>query len=128
MGLKLQAVTDPRDKLDRVRRKPLENYIRAHHPELYEHNMPADVMRHILRVKKIYDIDNVPVHSLGHKEPEDAPAVDATALLVAEYEARKKLNPSMAELRKAVKARGITAPRTSTRADLEKMLNGKDPS
>lgn len=125
MGLKLQSVTDPRDKLDKVRRKPLENFIRTYHPEIYEHNMPAEVMRHLLRLKKVYDI-SAPVHSLGENSQEEVPEVNATDLMMAEWEAKKKIKPSMADLRKAVKAKGIVAPRTAKKADLERMLNGED--
>lgn len=127
MGLKLQSITDPRDTLDKVRRKPLENYIRAYHPEMYEHNMPANLMRMLLRMRGVTQIRDAPTHSLGKKQ-EDFPEVNADALMKAEWEASKKLKPknSMAELRKAVKSKGITAPRTATKADLENMLNGQN--
>lgn len=123
MGLQLKTVTDPRDKLERVRRKSLENFIRAYHPDLYEHNMPATIMRALLRAKRIYDI-NAPVHSFSPPPQQDVPAVNAEDLAMAEWKARKKAKMSMPELRKAVKAKGLVAPRTARYGDLVNMLNG----
>ncbi len=143
MGLQLKEIFDPRDPLRRIRRKPLENFMKNEHPDLYKHNMPADVMRMLLRERGIHDIPALPKQRMGQtnvriasetvvpqtpKEPETKQEVDHLALLKAEFESVDYSKYEYRYLQKLCKTRGIKMARTDRKPDLVRKLNGENPA
>lgn len=145
MGLQLKEIYDPRDPLRKIRRKPLENYMRRSFPQLYKHNMPADLMRMLLREQGVYDIPELPKQTLAQTNvridstprvqnttppPPPAPAeeIDHMALLKREFESVDYSKMDYRYLQKLCKVRGIKMVRTDKFNDLVDKLNGKDAS
>lgn len=127
MGLVLNNVYDPRDALQKVRRKPLENYMREHFPAMFRPGMPADLMRMILRQNGVSRIDAVTktIDATVPDKPAEA-AIDALALLKQDW---MPFNEDMkiGDLRKACKERGIRIDRRYRKTDMVRLLNGQNP-
>lgn len=143
MSLLLQKIYDPRDNLQRIRRRPLAEYVRVNHPELYKHNMPADIMRALLRQNNIHDISTLPKQQMGQSQvriraeaapssqnlkPQEKPKqTDPMTLLKEEFERVDYSSVSWPNLKKLAKARGIKIDRKDKRPDVERKLRG-DPA
>lgn len=139
MGLHLDKVFDPRDSLEKARRKELENFAKAHNVADVRPGMPAPLMRDILRQKGLTEIKLPPTRYLGgpndmqaqgraiaENRPPDAKVneIDSLALLKAEYESTDYSTMKIGALRTACKARGFKLKNTDKKTDMVRMLNG----
>ena len=157
MGLMLQKIQDPRDPLQKARRSELVAFAKRKGIEDIDENMPAELMRKILRGKGINQLDHAPTQVLGSTqdrrgrevpEPtqENTREVSAEADLERQWRehqervkqeqaermaARGPRDMTIQELRKQVKAHGLKNDRNESRADIIKRLEqhlGKDAS
>lgn len=140
MGLSLNKIFDPRDSLEKARRKELEKFARAHRVDDIKPGMPAPLMRDILRQKGLTSIDLPPTRYLGgpsdmkvqgmqrHVErPPNAKVEELTALdlLKKEWEKTDYSSMDIRQLRKACKEQGIKLKRTDKMTDMVRKLNGE---
>lgn len=136
----LLKVEDPRDSLDKARRSELLAFARANGVKEIAHDMPAVLMRRILRSKRLTNI-RIPRRTLGQPElrqdamvataePSNVVSLDAGDELMRQYQAGAMQAPSpsfatmtRAELAKACKAKGIGMSRTDKKEDLMAKLS-----
>lgn len=132
--MQLNKIDDPRDRLEKARRKELERFAETHNVAEIKPGMPAMLMRKILRRRGLTDI-RIPHRPLGGQSransvvpdsvaQEDVASMDAADLLAAEWEQPSVSEMSITELRKACKAKGIPLARTDKKTDLIGKLNG----
>lgn len=139
MGLHLNNVFDPRDSLEKARRKELEKFAKSHGVADVKPGMPAPLMRKILRRMGLTNISLPPTRYLGgppdmhtkgqsvvNQRPPDADVkeMDAVSLLEAEWNKPDYTAMGITELRKACKANGIKLKRTDKMTDMVRKLNG----
>lgn len=119
MGLLLSKVFDPRDSLQRTRRKDLERLCKAHKVEGFREGMPADLMRRALRRA---GVNHVHIPEQKHVPEPEAVEVDALDALAAEWDGKPVLpdpkDMTMPQLRKFCKQRGVKAVPTDRKRDL----------
>jgi hypothetical protein len=132
----LHRVDDPRDALDKARRSELLQFARANGVKEIAHDMPAIIMRRILRSKRLTNI-RIPRRVLGQPEmraalvteqPSNVPALDASDELMRQYREGAMAAPAKpevsfdamtrAKLAKTCKAKGIAMARTDKKEDL----------
>ena len=147
----LNNIEDPRSNLDKARRSELYEFAKNNGVTEINDNMPAILMREILRGKGLTRIP-VPDRRLGQtNQPNPRPhyqntmaapggqqpapkgvAVDAVADLARQYqqEQRRPLADSMTigELRKECKARGIKLERRDNMTTIRAKLRGENAS
>jgi hypothetical protein len=144
----LLRVDDPRDNLEKAKRPELLAFARQHGVTEIKHDMPAIIMRRILRAKRLTDI-KIPRRILGQPEsrgqaivtaaPENVVSFDAADDLMRQYQAGAMAAPApsapsakpyeqmtRAELAKTCKARNIPMARTDKKEMLMEKLRGKD--
>lgn len=138
MGLQLNKVFDPRDNLEKARRKELENFARANGVEEVKPGMPAPLMRKILRQRNLLDIKIPQTRFLGgppdmqvKAQPvipsaEPARTLDAVELLESEWKDYDSM--SINELRAECKGRGIKLGRRDNMESMRRKLRGQDPA
>jgi hypothetical protein len=131
-------IEDPRDSLEKARRAELERFAKANGVKEINGDMPAILMRAILRQKGLTRI-SIPPRTLGQYQPNpgempSAPAVaqgggsvDAVADLARQF-AQQQAQPeakemSFTEIRSELKRRGIKFGRSDKFADLKAKLN-----
>lgn len=128
----LNKIEDPRDNLEKARRPELFAFAQANRvPEIVTEDMPAVVMRTILRNKGLSRI-SIPRRPLGlpvqaQMEPgQKVQEVDAAADLARQWQAESKPVSEMGitDLRKACKERGIKMERRDNMQTLRAKLNG----
>lgn len=153
-SLELKRIDDPRDSLDKARRKELERFAATHGVKEVVPGMPAILMRRILRSHGLSNIQ-IPKRTLGAPEPGSAPpghdprvtndgvsiadvaaqggeAVDAGDDLMRQWVGQEKQKPThlpghaINELRAQCRERGIALARTDTMASLKEKLDAKD--
>lgn len=144
MSITLNKIFDPRDNLEKARRKELENFAKANGISDVRPGMPAPLMRKILRQMGLTGIP-VPRHRFlggppdmavqnrpdqNRIEPQNAKGeeIDATALLEREWSKPDFNSMSIIELRRECKSRGIKLARTDKMTDMVRKLNGQNPS
>lgn len=136
----LLKIEDPRDSLDKARRSELLAFARANGVTEIAHDMPAIVMRRILRSKRLTNI-RIPRRTLGQPElrpdalvstePNNVVSLDAGDELMRQYQAGAMAVPAApsldtmtrAELAKACKAKGIAMARTDKKETLMEKLS-----
>lgn len=145
MSLSLSKVFDPRDKLEKARRKELERFAKKNGITEIRCGMPAPVMRKILRQKGFTNIQLPNTRFLGGPSdmatqnravldtPPNAKIEETSALDLLEKEWEQSapvFNADMdiRDLRKACKERGVKLARTDKREDMVRKLNGQDAS
>lgn len=134
----LKSVDDPRDRLDRAHRIELIRFAQQNGVTEVDPEMPAILMRQILRRRGLTNID-IPPRLLGQTQrggavvantQERTVATDAAADLAKQWENQKKAKvetkapETINELRAAVKAKGIRLSRRDTMETLKAKLNG----
>lgn len=130
--MQLNKVFDPRDALEKARRKELEKFAAVHGVSEIKEGMPAVLMRAILRQRNLTNI-NIPPRTLGipdrgrapAQQIEEAPAREVSAVddLKRQWEEKRELT-TIQELRAECKKRGIKLARTDNIASLKAKLNG----
>lgn len=150
--MQLNKIQDPRDALSKARKIQISRYAAANGIADIKPEMPAELMRQILRGKGITNI-GAQVQPLGGAQVETGNAeqsagveVNATADLAKQWAAQQgpvaeevaaevetpekpqkpKVYNEMNDLRAQCKARGIKCARTDKVADLRKKLDGED--
>lgn len=136
MGAVLTRIDDPRDTLERASRDELFFFAQSRGVSEIEQNMPAILMRKILRQKGLYAI-NIPNRPLGANpgvlapDPqEQIPQMNADEALEEQWrqsktEAKDVSKMGMGELRSECKRRGIKMARTDNLASLRAKLSGE---
>ena len=131
----LSRIDDPRDTLERASRDELFFFAQERGVTEIEQNMPAILMRKILRQKGLNSI-NIPNRPLGANpgvviaDPQEkVPEMDADAALEEQWrqskEAPKDVSKmGMQELRSECKRRGIKMARTDNLKTLREKLVG----
>lgn len=143
MAMQLLRQTDPRDTLQRARKSELLAFAKHHHIGDVNEDMPAEIIRQVLRQKNFTKI-GVPNRILGTPElaqrearvtpsrPSDdqnanVPQVSAVDDLMRQYKASKSLDDmTITDLRKLCKERGIAMQRRDNMKTLKAKLSGKD--
>lgn len=153
MSLQLHSITDPRDRLSKARRMELYKFAQSKGvKEVDRKDMPARLMRRILREKGFTDIP-IPPRVLGQPEPRaraelmnsngqplNQPKgieVDADADMLRQYQAEQARaaaekqtldvgSMTRAQLAKACKERGIKFGRTAKKEELAEKLRGQN--
>lgn len=131
--MQLNKVFDPRDRLDKARRKELEMFAHENGVSEITEGMPALVMRRILRQRNITNI-TIPNRSLGSSDKPNGPSLEAATseinaddLLMAEWEEEKPVDEmNIQELRKKCKEMGMKQAPTDNTESLRARLNGQD--
>lgn len=137
----LLKIDDPRDSLQKARRWELLEFARANGVTEIKHDMPADIIRRILRSHRLTNI-RIPRRVLGQNDRRpDAMAaasdagggvtLDAGDDLMRQYQAGAMAVPAApsldtmtrAELAKACKAKGIAMARTDKKETLMEKLS-----
>ena len=136
MSAQLLRIDDPRDKLEKATRDELYDFARAQGVTDITEDMPAILMRRILRSKGKTNID-IPNRPLGSNPgvvapPDKAqdvvavPEITAEEDLMRQYQAAKvaPAEMTMGQMRAECKRRGIKMARTDNMDTLRAKLNG----
>lgn len=134
----LNRIIDPRDSLEKARQSELVAFARQNNVTEVRHDMPAILIRKILRAKRLTNI-MVPPRPLGVpsgaaiSDNGSAAGIDASDDLAAQYAAQKPAptrptsdKMSITEARRACKDRGIPFARTDKLTELMAKLNGEN--
>lgn len=138
MGLQLSKTYDPRDQLEKARRKELERFAEANEVKDIVPGMPAALMRNILRARGLTRID-IPQRVLGQNQVGSAPppvvaesdgqTLSADDDLMRQWQTTEKPksgSTEMRELRSECKKRGIKMKRTDKLVDLRAKIHGEN--
>ena len=143
----LKSIDDPRDRLDKAHRIELIRFAQQNGVSEIDPEMPAILMRDILRRKGLTNIQ-VPNRMLGQTARRDAavisvaqsnvPLTDAAADLAKQWQAQKqtpvekpaKRVNEFVEIRSKLKKMGVTFRRNNTMQELKAKLaeHGKNAS
>lgn len=138
MSLQLNKIFDPRDSLEKARRKELEKFAKANGVEEVKPGMPAPLMRKYLRQRGLTNIGLPRTRYLGGPSDmasqkqivEDRPVnakveeISAIDLLEQEWNKPDYTGMGINELRAACKEKGIKLKRTDKMVDMVRLLNG----
>ena len=142
--MRLNRIDDPRSNLQRARRYELFKFARANGVREITEDMPADIMREILRNKRLTNIrpSAKPLGAIGANsaggQPDNTPApqINATEDLMRQYMASKAPPPADAprkfsemtigELRVECKRLGVKMERTDNMAKLRAKLAARE--
>lgn len=143
MSITLNRIFDPRDNLEKARRKELENFAKAQGVKEIRCGMPAPLMRKILRQRGLTNI-TIPKHRYlggppdmavqGRPQVDERPVnakaeeIDEISLLEREWERPDFNAMSIIELRRECRKRGIKLKRTDKMPDMVRKLNGENAS